>query len=171
MLKMRGPMIEPCGTKLMLTDFEIRSSIWTNCSHPQKYLTVHLRYDLENPRAFIFSRTDLYFTVSKPFEKSAKTSRVHSLRFIAFNMSSCILNRTDVVEWLFLNSEMLSSRRWWFSKKLINLVVNKPLVDFRQNRQYRNWSKIIVILRTIQLWIGAIQACFHLSGKSHNSII
>lgn len=36
--------------------------------------------------------------------------------------------------------------------KLSNLVVYNPLMGFRQNRQYRDWSKIIVILRTIRLW-------------------
>ena len=59
-------------------------------------MTVHLSYDFENPGAFTFSKTDVYFTVLNAFEKSAKTSRVHSLRFIAFNMSSCMLNKTDV---------------------------------------------------------------------------
>ena len=37
MLKMSGPMIEPCGTpKLKLIGFEIWSSIWTKCSLPQR---------------------------------------------------------------------------------------------------------------------------------------
>ena len=72
--------------------------------------------DLEKPRAFIFSRTDLYFTASNAFEKFAKTSRVYSLRFIASKMSSRMLNKTDVAEWPFLNPEMLSSRTWRFSK-------------------------------------------------------
>ena len=71
---------------------EIQPLIWTNCFLPLKFI---VRYDLESPRAFIFSKTDLYFTVSKAFEKSAKTSRVHSLRYIAFNISSRILTRAD----------------------------------------------------------------------------
>ena len=36
-------------------------------------------------------------------------------------------------------------------QKLNDLVVNKPFVDFRQNRQYRDWTKIIIILRAIYL--------------------
>ena len=66
-------------------------------------------------------------------------------------MSSRMLNRTDVVEYLaFPKSRNIVIKEMVIFQKLNNLVMNKPLVDFRQNRQYGDWSKIIVILRTIQ---------------------
>ena len=62
-----------------------------------------------------------------------------------------MLNRTDVVEYLaFPKSRNIVIKEMVIFQKLNNLVMNKPLVDFRQNRQYGDWSKIIVILRTIQ---------------------
>ena len=30
--------------------------------------------------------------------------------------------------------------------------MNKPFVDLRQNRQYSDWTKIIIILRAIHFW-------------------
>lgn len=45
-------------------------------------------------------------------------------------------------------------------QKLNHLVVNKPFVDFRQNRQYRDWTKIIIILRAIQLWDCSYSGAF-----------
>ena len=50
-------------------------------------------------------------------------------------------------------------------QKLNHLVVNKPFVDFRQNRQYRDWTKIIIILRAIHLWDCGYSGSFPLIWK------
>ena len=52
-------------------------------------------------------------------------------------MSSRMLNKTDAVEWTFPESRNFILKKGGFFQELNNLIVNKPFINFRQNRQYR----------------------------------